>query len=115
MEIHELISIQRDFDSKHISNFNWSENITERNTQMLGYLLLSLSGEVGEAANLTKKIIRGDFSLSDKKEELEKEIADIFIYVIKLIYQLDFDIEKVYFEKLNENRERFTRYEENSD
>jgi NTP pyrophosphatase (non-canonical NTP hydrolase) len=38
-------------------------------------------GEVGEAANIIKKIRRGDFSLAEKREDLAMELADIFIYL----------------------------------
>lgn len=35
-------------------------------------------GELGEAANILKKIIRGDKSLAESKQELSEEITDVF-------------------------------------
>lgn len=42
---------------------------------------MSLTGELGETANIVKKIARGDFPLEEKKEELSKEMADMFAYL----------------------------------
>lgn len=41
---------------------------------------ICIAGEAGEFANLVKKVIRGDFSLEAKREELLKELADIITY-----------------------------------
>lgn len=42
---------------------------------------------------------------------LTEEISDVFIYLIKLVYQLDFDLESEYFKKMKKNEERFKNYE----
>lgn len=111
MTLEALVELQKEFDSKHKGNFAWDSKITDSNIEMLEFLLLSLTGELGEAANIVKKIVRGDFSLVDKKSDLEEEIADIFIYLLKLSYQLDIDLEKVYLQKMKKNQERFQKYE----
>ena len=77
---------------------------------MLGFTFLALSGEVGEASNLIKKIWRGDCFLCEKQAELQEEIADIFAYLLKLTYQLGFDLERAYLEKNKKNHERFAKY-----
>jgi NTP pyrophosphatase (non-canonical NTP hydrolase) len=41
---------------------------------------LALAGETEEFCNLVKKIIRGDFLLEDKKQELLYELADVITY-----------------------------------
>ena len=41
----------------------------------------ALTGEVGEAANIIKKIERGDFNLADARGSLADELADIQIYL----------------------------------
>lgn len=111
MQIEEFIQYQMNFDDKHSSNFKWSEKITQDNIETLEYLLLCMVGEFGEASNLVKKIVRGDYNLNEVKEELAEEVIDMFIYVIKLIYQLDIDVEKVYLKKLKKNEQRFKKYE----
>lgn len=111
MTLKEIIEFQKKFDSKHAGNFKWNEMITDENVEMLEFLLVSLFGEAGETANIVKKIARGDFKISDKKETLSEEITDIFIYLIKLVYQLDIDLEAEYFKKMNKNEQRFERYE----
>lgn len=111
MTLQELIEMQKEFDSRHTGNFKWNAEITDSNIEMLEFLLVSLTGEVGETANIVKKVVRGDFKLDDKKEELQEEIADVFIYLLKLSYQLDIDLEQAYMKKMKKNWERFVRYE----
>ena len=111
MTIGELIAFQKNFDTAHVSKFPWNSNITDSNIEMLEFLLVSLTGEVGETANIVKKVVRGDFLLDEKKTDLQEELADIFIYLLKIAYQLGLDLEKAYFEKMENNRRRFEKYE----
>ncbi|AUG58662.1 MazG nucleotide pyrophosphohydrolase domain-containing protein [Acetivibrio saccincola] len=111
MNINQLIDIQKQFDSKHRGKFDWAQKIDDENIATLEYLLLCLVGEFGEATNLVKKVLRGDYSLNDIKPQLSEEIADIFIYVLKLAYQLDIDIEKQFLEKVDKNKRRFLNFE----
>lgn len=110
MTLKELADVQRQFDEQHESNFQWDAMISQDNIPMLGFTLLALSGEVGETSNLVKKIWRGDCSLAETRAELQEEIADIFSYLLKLTYQLDFDLERAYLEKNRKNYERFAKY-----
>ena len=112
MTIKDLLEYQKNFDKLHKSNFLWGEKINDSNIEMLEFLMIGLMGEVGESANIVKKIVRGDFTLKDKKKELSEEVSDIFAYLLKIIYQLDIDIEKIYLEKMKKNEERFLKYEE---
>ena len=68
-------------------------------------------GEMGETSNLLKKVLRGDYSLEDIYTDIKEEIIDMFIYIIKMCYQLNIDIETEYCEKMNKNAERFKSYE----
>lgn len=113
--INELIEKQKEFDSKHKSSFNWNEKITDKNINILEFLLLSMVGEFGETANIIKKVIRGDKTLNEVREDLSEEVIDILIYVLKLAYQLDIDIEKVYNQKMIKNKKRFEKYERDND
>lgn len=110
MTLKELADIQRQFDQQHESDFQWDATISQDNIPMLGFTLLALSGEVGEASNLVKKIWRGDCFLYEKQAELQEEIADIFAYLLKLTYQLGVDLEGAYLEKNRKNYERFAKY-----
>lgn len=111
MTINEIIELQKNFDSSHCGNFRWNEQIDENSINILQFLIISLFGEVGETANIIKKIVRGDYKLEEKRDELSEEIIDVFIYLIKLSYQLNIDIEKEYISKMTKNEERFKQYE----
>lgn len=58
-------------------------------------------GELGEFANLHKKVRRGDLTLEDAKLELGRELADIVIYLDILALQLDIDLDAAVVEKFN--------------
>ena len=95
MTLQELMKLQEEFDIKHTSNFNWNEKINDENIEMLEFLLISMFGEIGESI----------------KEQLSEEIADIFIYLMKICIQLDIDLENSYLNKREKNMERFKKYE----
>ena len=42
-----------------------------------------------------------------KRKEIEKEIADIFNYLVKLVDILDMDLEKAALDKIKENAEKY--------
>jgi NTP pyrophosphatase (non-canonical NTP hydrolase) len=110
MTIEEIIKKQQEFDKEHKSNFDWSQKIDDKNIEVLQFLLLSMVGEFGEASNLIKKVVRGDCQLKDIKNSLSEEIIDILIYVIKIIYQLDINLEEEYIKKMEKNKLRFEKY-----
>lgn len=60
-------------------------------------------GELGELANLLKKIRRGDFDRSDPAvlREVRHEIADVAIYLDLLALQFDVDLGEAVREKFN--------------
>lgn len=111
MEIKSIIEKQKLFDSLHKGNFNWDELINESNLDMLQYLIICTLGELGEASNIVKKVVRGDCRLEEVRAELSEEIIDVFIYIIKLAYQLNIDIESEFLKKLEKNEKRFKNYE----
>ena len=112
MELKEIIKLQKEFDSKHKIHFNWAEEISEKNLPHLQFLVLSLAGEVGEMANCVKKVVRGDEKYTTSKERIAEELTDVFIYVLKLAYQMNIDLEENYLRKLEINEERFKSFEE---
>lgn len=67
-------------------------------TQALGYLALGLTGEAGEVAELTKKIIRGKRDPETQKKAIVDEIGDVLWYVSEIArhvgYRLDIVAER---------------------
>lgn len=59
-------------------------------------------GELGEAANIIKKIERGDISLDDAREALAKEFADVLIYLDILAFRAGVDLSAATIAKFNE-------------
>ncbi len=108
--IDDLKYIQKEFDLTHQGKIPFYEKIDNHNIEVLEHLLVCIFGEIGEFANIVKKIKRGDFDLSEKEDELSDELADIFIYLLKISNQMDIDLEKAFFEKLEKNKIRFQNY-----
>jgi NTP pyrophosphatase (non-canonical NTP hydrolase) len=66
----------------------------------------ALTGEVGEAANLIKKIERGDITLDEARPALAKELADILTYLDLLAYRANVNLGGATVAKFNEVSER---------
>lgn len=62
----------------------------------------AVCGELGEAANLIKKIERGDYTLPEKRAELAKEFADVVTYLDILAMRAGVDLGDATVEKFNE-------------
>ena len=112
MKLKEILKLQKEFDKKHKINFNWAEDISGKNLHQLQFLVLCLTGEVGELANLVKKVVRGDEQYEPTKGRITEELTDVFIYVLKLAYQMNVDLEASYLQKLEINKTRFKSFEE---
>ena len=66
----------------------------------------ALAGELGESANLIKKIERGDFTLLEIQEELAKELADVQCYLSILAIRAGIDLCEATRSKFNEVSDR---------
>ena len=66
----------------------------------------ALAGEVGESANIIKKIERGDFTLDEAREKLASELADIQTYLDLLALRAGIDLGDATVKKFNEVSER---------
>lgn len=66
----------------------------------------AVCGELGEAANLIKKVERGDLSLEEAREDLAKEFADIVTYLDILAMRAGVDLGKATMNKFNEVSKR---------
>lgn len=63
-------------------------------------------GELGELANLLKKVDRGDFPFEQVKAEVAKELADVQTYLDILALKLGVDLGQATIDKFNEVSER---------
>lgn len=113
MQIREIMDLQKEFDLQHQGKIPFFEKISDENIHVLEHLLVCLIGEVGEVSNITKKIVRGDkeLTLLTMRQDIAEELADVFIYLIKICNQLDVDLEKEFIRKLEINEKRFKHYE----
>lgn len=73
------------------------------------YMALALCGEVGEVANILKKMMRGDVPADDvdAHNAIAWEIVDCFIYLQLLAAACKVDIGKAYDSKRQFNVERW--------
>lgn len=66
----------------------------------------AILGELGEAANLIKKVERGDFPLADVRRKLADELADVQCYLDILACEAGINLGEATMEKWNEISER---------
>lgn len=66
----------------------------------------AVTGEVGEAANLIKKIERGDLTLDEARPALARELADIMTYLDLLAFRAGVDLAEATATKWDEVSER---------
>lgn len=63
-------------------------------------------GELGEYANLRKKVERGDLTLEEAKSDLGDELADVVIYLDILAAQLGIDLGNAVMNKWNKTSKK---------
>lgn len=64
--------------------------------------LQALVGELGELANIMKKVDRGDFVFDKVKTDIENELADVQTYLDILAFKMGIDLGEVTIRKFNE-------------
>lgn len=72
----------------------------------LGEWSNAVLGELGEAANIIKKIQRGDFTLEQARASLADEIADVQAYLDILAFRAGVDLGEATRDKWNRVSER---------
>ncbi|TFH88465.1 nucleotide pyrophosphohydrolase [Billgrantia azerbaijanica] len=108
MTLRDICELQEDFDkSVSIDGKPFYSKINDDNMQDLEHLIVCLLGELGEFSNIVKKVVRGDSLARNVKDDLDEELVDVFIYLIKIANQFDVDLEAKYLEKLEKNKMRF--------
>lgn len=68
--------------------------------------LEAVTGELGEFANLHKKVRRGDLTMDEARADLGRELADVVIYLDILAGRLGLDLGAVVMSKFNETSRR---------
>lgn len=66
----------------------------------------AVTGELGEAANIIKKIERDDFTLDEARNDLADELADVATYLDLLAFRAGIDLGKAVQSKFNRISER---------
>ncbi|WP_342492175.1 hypothetical protein [Bacillus sp. FSL M7-0003] len=118
MDISKIVALQKEFDENH----GWSHNspTTSEKIDFINKDIIGLVGEIGEFSNLIKKLnlLNNRFSDEELNEnfneflpDLQEELIDAFIYVIRISSHLNMDISKEYLRKYNINKVRFEKYE----
>lgn len=62
----------------------------------------AVTGELGETANLIKKVERGDLTLDEARPALAKELADVLTYLDILAFRAGVDLGRATVDKFNE-------------
>lgn len=105
--LSQLMDIQEEFDRVHHGREPFFEVISEKRIDVLEHLIVCLVGELGELANIVKKVRRGDKDFQAGRVEMEEEIVDVFIYLMKISRQMGVDLERETIRKIKKNSERF--------
>lgn len=66
----------------------------------------AVTGELGEAANIIKKVRRGDLTIEEARQPLANELADVVTYLDILAKQAGINLGKATIEKFNKVSER---------
>ena len=107
MDIKAIQKMQTQFSESRGWFFHKAENKDDL-IKKLEYMAVAICGEVGEFANLVKKVLRQNERLDNEMEDhLKEEITDVFIYCLLTASLLKMDLEKEYLKKLERNKGRF--------
>lgn len=106
----DLRALQRDAVEK---SKRWFPELYERlPRELVNHMTLGLAGEVGEAANIVKKLNRGVISgmaATAMEDLLRDELADVLIYLLLLAHATGTDLEDSVRAKQQTNEQRFGR------
>ena len=100
----DLNQLNKEVD-KFVEERNWEQYHTPKN------LVMALSGEVGELIECFQWL--NDDDIEDVKNSPEKlipiehEIADVFIYLVRIANKMGIDIEDAVYKKMKLNRLKY--------
>ena len=114
MDVKVLVAKQIAFDKAHGFPVEF-DSLPDKYTQ-ISKDLVGLVGEIGEFANVVKKVMlhldrpaEYPFRIGEAEACLSEELIDVLIYTIRLAAILDIDIEEEYEKKLSYNLRRYER------
>jgi NTP pyrophosphatase (non-canonical NTP hydrolase) len=89
----------------HLDSLSWFPD----QARDLTFMTLAVAGEVGEFANLLKKVERGSLDYADPEVKLQmaEELCDIFIYLLNAAAIMNVNLANIYEMKREKNVERF--------
>jgi len=90
---------------------DWDRFHTPRN------LLLALTGEVGELTEIFQWLTDGEaetIMASDKAEHVRQEVADVFLYLMRLAMVLGIDLDAAVQNKIVMNAQKYPAIEKNT-
>ena len=100
----DLVKLNKEVD-KFVEERHWEQYHTPKN------LVMALSGEVGELNEcfqwLNDDEIEDVKTSPDKLIPIEHEIADVFIYLIRIANKLGIDAEDAVYKKMELNRLKY--------
>ena len=103
------LSALRGANTARIPQFNNGKGLpahreTDGSDWSPGDWLNAIVGELGETANVLKKVLRGDFSLEEMRPEIGKELADVVTYldILGLQLKLPLALQQVDYSQLQE-------------
>jgi NTP pyrophosphatase (non-canonical NTP hydrolase) len=70
----------------------WAHSVADGSDWSPASWLQAVIGELGEYANLRKKVERGDFPFEQVKDKLASELADVVIYLDLLAFRMGIDL-----------------------
>ena len=112
MQLRELIEKQVTADRKRGLPVDFETDLKRH--EQLSKDLVGLLGEIGEFANVVKKVglkmthsAYDGPSLSEANADLREELADALIYIMRLSVILDADLEREVLEKMALNDDRY--------
>jgi len=73
--LNNILKLQKEFDLQHKGRIDFFEKNDENNIEALEHLIVCMVGEIGEFANIVKKIRRGDFSFQEKKRGIIRRVG----------------------------------------
>ncbi|MCF8369734.1 MAG: nucleotide pyrophosphohydrolase [Bacteroidales bacterium] len=101
MDIYKYQLFLREFAKER----DWDQFHTPKN------LVMALAGEAGELLDVFQWL-KPDESLNENigpetRQAAKEEIADVFIYLVRLADKLDIDLEHAFIEKMKKNGKKY--------
>lgn len=100
MTVERLQQLVAEFAARR----DWEQFHTPKN------LVMALTGEVGELSELFQWLTAEESSTichGDRREKVEDEVADVFIYLLRLVDVLDIDLAAAVEAKVQKNELRY--------